>query len=42
MTSASITWVENMQFVSRGESGHAVVLDSTAEGGFDSGVRPWR
>ncbi len=40
MTSASITWIENMQFVSRGDSGHAVVLDSTAEGGFDSGARP--
>ncbi len=40
MTSASITWVEGMQFVSRGESGHAVVLDSSAEGGFDSGARP--
>jgi putative redox protein len=29
-----------MQFVARGESGHAVVLDTTAEGGFDSGPRP--
>ena len=40
MTSASVTWVENMQFVARGESGHAVVLDTTAEDGFDSGARP--
>ena len=40
MTSASVTWVENMQFVARGESGHAVVLDTTAEDGLDSGARP--
>jgi putative redox protein len=29
-----------MQFVARGDSGHAIVLDSNAEGGFDSGARP--
>jgi putative redox protein len=40
VTNASITWIENMQFVARGDSGHAVVLDAAAEGGFDSAARP--
>jgi putative redox protein len=41
MTKASITWVEGMQFVAESESGHSVVIDTSAEsGGHDSGVRP--
>jgi len=40
MTSASVTWVDGMQFVASGESGHAVVLDSTAEGGAGTASRP--
>ncbi len=40
MMSASITWVENMQFVALGDSGHAIVMDTTAEGGTDNGSRP--
>ncbi len=41
MTSAEITWVEEMQFVARGESGHAIVLDAAPEvGGRNTGARP--
>ena len=40
MTSASINWVEGMQFVATGDSGHAIVMDSTAEGGAGSAARP--
>lgn len=41
MTSAEITWVEDMQFVAQGESGHAIVLDAAPEaGGHNSGPRP--
>ncbi len=41
MGNATLTWVEDMQFVAQGDSGHAVVLDAdVAGGGHDSGVRP--
>ncbi len=41
MTTAKITWVEDMQFVAQGETGHAVVMDSSEEGGgHDSAARP--
>lgn len=41
MTTANITWVEDMQFVAQGDSGHAIVMDSSAEvGGHDTGARP--
>lgn len=41
MTTANITWVEDMQFVASGDSGHAVVMDSSADvGGHDSAARP--
>lgn len=41
MTTANITWVEDMQFVAQGDSGHAIVLDSSEEaGGHDTGARP--
>lgn len=41
MTNAHVTWVRDMKFVAQGDSGHAVVLDSSAdEGGSDSGARP--
>ena len=41
MTTANVTWVEDMQFVAQGDSGHAVVLDASEEsGGHDSGARP--
>ncbi|MGC8779510.1 MAG: OsmC family protein [Anaerolineae bacterium] len=41
MTAANITWVEDMQFVARGDSGHAIVMDAAPEaGGHDTGPRP--
>lgn len=41
MTTADITWVEDMQFVAQGDSGHAIVMDSSEEnGGHDTGARP--
>jgi putative redox protein len=41
MTTANITWVEDMQFVAKGDSGHAIVMDSSEEvGGHDTGARP--
>jgi putative redox protein len=41
MTTANITWVEDMQFVGQGATGHAIVMDSSEEaGGHNSGARP--
>jgi putative redox protein len=41
MTTANITWVEDMQFVGQGETGHAIVMDSSEEvGGHNTGARP--
>lgn len=41
MTTANITWVEDMQFVAQGETGHAIVMDSSAEvGGHNTAARP--
>src|SRR5512146_1516964 len=41
MSTASISWVDGMQFVSVSGTGHAVVMDSSAEGGGqNSGPRP--
>jgi putative redox protein len=41
MTNAHITWVEDMQFVAQGDSGHAIVMDSSQEeSGHDTGARP--
>ena len=41
MTTAKITWVEDMQFVGQGETGHAIVMDSSEEvGGHNTGARP--
>lgn len=41
MTNANITWVQDMQFVAAGDSGHAIVMDSNQEvGGHDSAARP--
>jgi putative redox protein len=41
MTTANITWVEDMQFVAKGDSGHAIVMDSSEDvGGHDTGARP--
>ena len=41
MTAATITWIENMQFVAKAESGHAIVLDAAAAGGgTNSAARP--
>ena len=33
MTNAQITWVEDMQFVARADTGHAIVMDASQEGG---------
>jgi putative redox protein len=33
MTNAQVTWVQDMQFVGMGDTGHAVVMDSSKEGG---------
>lgn len=41
MTNANITWVQDMQFVASGDSGHAIVMDSSPDvGGHDSAARP--
>ena len=40
MTNVHVTWVENMQFVAQGDSGHAIVMDTDAVGGQDTAARP--
>ena len=41
MTTANITWVEDMQFVGQGETGHAIVMDaSEGVGGHNTGATP--
>lgn len=41
MTKANITWVQDMQFVASGDSGHAIVMDSSPDvGGHDTAARP--
>jgi putative redox protein len=41
MANAQLTWVEDMQFVARAGTGHAIVMDATAEnGGFGSASGP--
>lgn len=41
MTTANITWIEDMQFVGLGQTGHAVVMDaSEASGGHNTGATP--
>jgi putative redox protein len=41
MTTANVTWVEDMQFVGQGETGHAIVMDSSEQaGGHNTGARP--
>jgi putative redox protein len=41
MTNAQLTWVEDMQFVARAGTGHAIVMDATVEnGGFGSASSP--
>ena len=41
MANAQLTWVEDMQFVARAGTGHAIVMDATVEnGGFGSASSP--
>lgn len=41
MTNAHVTWVQDMQFVGMGDSGHAIVMDASKEGGgYGSGSSP--
>jgi len=40
VTNVHVTWVENMQFVAQGDSGHAIVMDTDAVGGQDTAARP--
>jgi putative redox protein len=41
MTDANITWIEDMQFVAQGDSGHPIVMDASEEiGGHGAGARP--
>jgi putative redox protein len=41
MTNAQLTWVEDMQFVARAGTGHAIVMDATAaNGGYGSASSP--
>jgi putative redox protein len=41
MTNAQLTWIEDMQFVARADTGHAIVMDSSVEnGGFASASSP--
>ena len=41
MATASVSWVEGLQFVAESGSGHGLVVDATVEnGGHDRGPRP--
>lgn len=41
MTKAQINWIEDMQFVARADTGHAIVMDASLEnGGFGSASSP--
>ena len=41
MTNAQINWIEDMQFVARADTGHAIVMDASVEGGgFGSASSP--
>jgi putative redox protein len=41
MTKAHVTWVQDMQFVGVGDTGHAIVMDASKEGGgYGSGSSP--
>lgn len=41
MTDARINWVEGMQFVAQADTGHAIVMDASVEGGgFGSASSP--
>ena len=41
MPNAQLTWIEDMQFVARADTGHAIVMDATeANGGFGSASGP--
>jgi putative redox protein len=41
VTNAQITWVEDMQFVARADTGHAIVMDASREsGGYGSASSP--
>ena len=41
MTNAQVTWVQDMQFVGMGDTGHAIVMDASKEGGgYGSGSSP--
>lgn len=41
MKTATSKWVQGLQFVAKGDSGHAIVLDAYPEvGGSDTGPRP--
>jgi putative redox protein len=41
MATASISWVEGLQFVAESGSGHGIIVDATVEnGGHDRGPRP--
>jgi putative redox protein len=41
MTDAKITWVEDMQFIAVGDSGHPIVMDAAeGSGGHGAGARP--
>lgn len=41
MTDARITWIESMQFVAQADTGHAIVMDASVDGGgFGSASSP--
>ena len=41
MTKAMITWLEDMRFVAKGDSGHEITMDASVDGGgHDSAARP--
>jgi putative redox protein len=41
VTTANVTWVEDMQFVGLGQTGHAIVMDSSeGAGGHNTGATP--
>jgi len=41
MTNATLTWIEDMQFVAQSDSGHAILMDAAeSAGGHDTAARP--
>jgi len=40
MAKATAKWIDGLRFIAWGDSGHAIVLDSSSDKSFDTGPRP--